>query len=139
MSDLPITVDVFWRKGFVRNAVIGEPGCRVMAFRIPTLVVMLALAAAACGADTGERAGGDEDAQGTSPAITVPQIESTPTELVPSALQLLRHESFPDPLIDPDELISGGPPPDGIPPIDEPVLTRGQIRSSRSTAAVSPR
>ena len=29
-------------------------------------------------------------------------------------------ESTPDPLIDPDDIISGGPPPDGIPPIDDP-------------------
>jgi hypothetical protein len=28
--------------------------------------------------------------------------------------------STPDPLVDPDDIISGGPPPDGIPPIDEP-------------------
>lgn len=28
--------------------------------------------------------------------------------------------SEPSPLVDPDEIISGGPPPDGIPPIDEP-------------------
>jgi hypothetical protein len=28
--------------------------------------------------------------------------------------------SFPDPLVDPAEIISGGPPPDGIPPIDNP-------------------
>lgn len=29
-------------------------------------------------------------------------------------------ESTPEPLIDPDDIISGGPPPDGIPPIDDP-------------------
>jgi hypothetical protein len=29
-------------------------------------------------------------------------------------------ESFPQPLIDLDHLVSGGPPPDGIPPIDDP-------------------
>jgi len=29
-------------------------------------------------------------------------------------------ESTPDPLVDPDDIISGGPPPDGIPPIDDP-------------------
>jgi hypothetical protein len=28
--------------------------------------------------------------------------------------------STPDPLVDPDDIISGGPPPDGIPPIDAP-------------------
>jgi hypothetical protein len=31
-------------------------------------------------------------------------------------------DEFPDPLIDPNEVISGGPPPDGIPPVDEPVF-----------------
>jgi hypothetical protein len=31
-------------------------------------------------------------------------------------------DEFPDPLIDPNEVISGGPPPDGIPPIDDPVF-----------------
>jgi hypothetical protein len=31
-------------------------------------------------------------------------------------------EEFPDPLIDPNEVISGGPPPDGIPPVDDPVF-----------------
>ncbi len=30
--------------------------------------------------------------------------------------------SFPDALIDPDDIQSGGPPPDGIPPIDSPVF-----------------
>lgn len=39
---------------------------------------------------------------------------------VPSALEDRRAEEFPDPLIDPSEILSGGPPPDGIPPIDEP-------------------
>jgi hypothetical protein len=29
-------------------------------------------------------------------------------------------ESEPSPLVDPDEIVSGGPPPDGIPPIDNP-------------------
>jgi hypothetical protein len=31
-------------------------------------------------------------------------------------------DEFPEPLIDPEEVISGGPPPDGIPPIDDPVF-----------------
>src|SRR5919106_6255864 len=30
----------------------------------------------------------------------------------------------PEPLVDPSEIISGGPPPDGIPPIDEPEFQR---------------
>ncbi len=43
-----------------------------------------------------------------------------PGEDVPSALDDPRHPALPEPLIDLDELISGGPPPDGIPPIDHP-------------------
>ncbi len=38
----------------------------------------------------------------------------------PSALDDPRHPDLPQPLIDPGELVSGGPPPDGIPPIDAP-------------------
>jgi hypothetical protein len=40
----------------------------------------------------------------------------------PSALDNMVAEEFPNPLIDPGEVISGGPPPDGIPPIDDPVF-----------------
>ncbi|MDR9451618.1 MAG: DUF3179 domain-containing protein [Acidimicrobiia bacterium] len=38
----------------------------------------------------------------------------------PSALDNIDDPSFPPPLVDPAEIISGGPPPDGIPPIDDP-------------------
>jgi hypothetical protein len=41
-------------------------------------------------------------------------------EEVASALENPADPSFPDPLIDLDDLVSGGPPPDGIPPIDDP-------------------
>lgn len=40
----------------------------------------------------------------------------------PSALDTMFSDEFPDPLIDPGEVISGGPPPDGIPSIDDPVF-----------------
>ena len=40
----------------------------------------------------------------------------------PSALEDPHASEYPDPLVDPNEIISGGPPPDGIPPIDEPVF-----------------
>lgn len=43
---------------------------------------------------------------------------------VPSALDDRDNPAFPAPLIDPDELISGGPPPDGIPAIDAPAFER---------------
>jgi hypothetical protein len=40
----------------------------------------------------------------------------------PSALDDPRADAFPDPIVDPTQIISGGPPPDGIPPIDDPVF-----------------
>ncbi len=40
----------------------------------------------------------------------------------PSALDNMFDDEFPEPLIDPGEVISGGPPPDGIPSIDDPVF-----------------
>ena len=40
-------------------------------------------------------------------------------EGIPSALEDREHPAFPEPLIDPDQLLSGGPPPDGIPSIDD--------------------
>ena len=39
---------------------------------------------------------------------------------VPSALDDRRNDDFPAPLIEIGQILSGGPPPDGIPPIDEP-------------------
>jgi hypothetical protein len=33
-------------------------------------------------------------------------------------------DAFPEPLIDPAEILSGGPPPDGIPAIDSPTFER---------------
>lgn len=38
----------------------------------------------------------------------------------PSALDDMTHPALPVPLLDPSEIISGGPPPDGIPSIDSP-------------------
>ncbi len=60
----------------------------------------------------------------------VSALDSSPTasdgsarEDVPSALrQAIDDPSLPDPLVDPSEMISGGPPPDGIPPVDDPVF-----------------
>jgi len=55
-----------------------------------------------------------------APSVTVVQADTSPREDVPSALQDFTADGLPKPLIESDELTAGGPPPDGIPPIDEP-------------------
>ncbi len=60
----------------------------------------------------------DPDADPTP--FSVDQISSTPREDLASALDDRFDSSFPTPLVDPEEIRSGGPPPDGIPAIDEP-------------------
>ena len=85
-------------------------------------LAVLALVLAACGgAAVDERATAD-------PAASPPQPETTATSASgdaglpsgPSALVNRFDPSFPDPLIDPSDIIAGGPPPDGIPPVDDP-------------------
>jgi len=56
--------------------------------------------------------------------VQLPQAASSPREDVPSALRDMADAAFPDPLIDPAEILSGGPPPDGIPAIDDPKFER---------------
>jgi hypothetical protein len=56
------------------------------------------------------------ESQTTTPA---PAASSAGAE-VRTALDNPRHPDLPAPLIDPRDLVSGGPPPDGIPPIDDP-------------------
>ena len=64
---------------------------------------------------------GSDSAEGTDAASTSSSSPAAaPREDVPSALEDRNHPSFPEPLIDPDALLSGGPPPDGIPAIDRP-------------------
>jgi hypothetical protein len=83
----------------------------------------LALVAVACG-------GASESPQTQTPdsvaAPTSPGDNSTASPgsgelpVGPSALDNMTDPELPTPLIDPEEIISGGPPPDGIPSIDEP-------------------
>jgi hypothetical protein len=75
----------------------------------------LALIVAACGPDGTER--GQTEPAPTTEANT--GADPLP-ENAASALEDMTHPSFPEPLVDPEEIISGGPPPDGIPPIEEP-------------------
>jgi len=57
---------------------------------------------------------------GVDPARDDPGASGSAREGVPSALDDPADPVFPEPLIDLDHLVSGGPPPDGIPPIDDP-------------------
>ncbi|MDX1450349.1 MAG: DUF3179 domain-containing protein, partial [Acidimicrobiia bacterium] len=83
----------------------------------------LALVAAACGTDPGPAF----PAAGESPEEPQP-INVRPPALPPvgqlpdgpSALRDFSDEAFPPPRVDTSLIISGGPPPDGIPPIDRP-------------------
>ncbi|MDZ7676051.1 MAG: DUF3179 domain-containing protein [Acidimicrobiales bacterium] len=87
--------------------------------RIVALAAALAIVAGAC-ASGGSGDGESVDGGSETTSMTVTQVTSSPSEDVPSALDDRIDPSFPEPLVDPSEVVSGGPPPDGIPPIDEP-------------------
>jgi hypothetical protein len=104
-----------------------------MRLRLVAGIVALGLVAAACGGgDDGGGGSGGAAAETRRPdapvpaaertGVTVPQVAPGPREDVASALEDPEDGSFPDPLIDPGDVISGGPPPDGIPSIDEPTF-----------------
>ena len=70
--------------------------------------------------DTDETVGSDE-------RVVVEQVAPSPVEDGPSALSAARGgivEGLPEPVVPLIELMSGGPPPDGIPPIDSPTFLR---------------
>jgi hypothetical protein len=89
-------------------------------------LVALAIVLAACGGaaidDTTGDTGPTEAVAATSDASVGTAATAAPGGLPvgPSALEDRFDPSFPDPLIDPAEILSGGPPPDGIPPVDDP-------------------
>jgi len=94
------------------------------------LMAAVALVATACASATGGTTSAPSntasttpnDAPATTTATTTAAAVQAPGSLPtgPSALDDRFDSSFPEPLIDPNEVISGGPPPDGIPPIDDP-------------------
>ena len=75
----------------------------------------LALVTTACGTGTNAGSGSGADA-GTASVVS-------------SALDDLRDPSFPEPLIEVDDLLAGGPPPDGIPALDDPAFETTQETS----------
>jgi hypothetical protein len=82
--------------------------------RISGMLAVLALVLSACTTDPTTDASDSDDAEEAS-------IEG-PLPDGPSALDDMDHPDFPEPLVDTEDVISGGPPPDGIPPIDEPAF-----------------
>jgi len=72
------------------------------------IAALLALVGAGCATDSTR----DTSGLGRSGAGLLPDG--------PSALSNPFDSAFPDPLVDPTQIVSGGPPPDGIPPIDAP-------------------
>jgi hypothetical protein len=83
------------------------------------LIGAIALVAAACSS-----ADADDDTEAGAPETTLAAASAssgaTGLPAGGSALDNRFDDTFPDPLIDPAEIVSGGPPPDGIPPIDDP-------------------
>jgi len=84
------------------------------------LLVALAVFGAACASDGGATA--DNHAR----LVPVAQVASSAREETTSALDDPTASGLPKPLVDPAAIISGGPPPDGIPPIDHPKFERAR-------------
>lgn len=103
---------------------------RKMKAKLSLIGIAIALLAAACG-DAGtasEEAGTPPTTSSLADPTAVPDADTGAQPAVgvlpqgPSALETSSAPEFPPPLVDPQEIISGGPPPDGIPPIEEPVF-----------------
>lgn len=115
------------------------------------LILIVALLLAACGAAVGESSpGGSEPPDGAAPPPTQdaaseevseshpgPEVEIRLNEEIPRRLQSNTvgwNTDFSRSTIDLDDLLSGGPPRDGIPPIDEPRF----ISVDEAAAEVAP-
>lgn len=59
-------------------------------------------------------------------SVQLPQAKAGPREDTPSALEDMDNGQFPKPLLDTEQIMSGGPPPDGIPAIDQPRFLRAK-------------
>jgi len=84
-------------------------------------VTLLAVTACSPPADTTDR-----PSDTAAEEVELPQVAAGPREDGPSALDNMRDQQLPKPLLDPGKILSGGPPPDGIPPIDEPRFARAR-------------
>jgi len=91
-------------------------------FGMVTAFTAGALIVAACGASPEDETVGDDLSSSTVATSTTTSAELEGIPAGPSALTDRTAEVFPDPLVPIAEIISGGPPPDGIPPLDAPVF-----------------
>ena len=93
--------------------------------RTVAAILACALSATACGAGPTAAHQSNPAAQQASPAsVALPQIPASGREQVPSALYGPAGPGLPRPLVNPADIIPGGPSPDGIPAIDQPRFLR---------------
>ncbi len=88
--------------------------------------VLTSLLLSAC---TGNTASSSPEASGagrstSSAPVVLEPVEESPKEDGPSALDDLSDKRLPRPIVDPARILSGGPPPDGIPAIDRPTFQK---------------
>lgn len=87
---------------------------------IVTFAAAMLLLAACGGSALPEDVNEESQATTNASGSDSPAVGALPSG--PSALDNMFSTEFPESLIDPGQIISGGPPPDGIPPIDNPVF-----------------
>jgi len=92
--------------------------------RLAALLSAVVLVGAACGSSASEDGGPLSSGPAESTVATrAEQLEPSPPDVTVSGLAMYRGEQIdgaPEPLVDLDDIRSGGPPPDGIPSIDDP-------------------
>jgi hypothetical protein len=88
--------------------------------KLIVLTAAIALTAAACSAAVGADGSSENDPSTEPITSTTVFVDAGDLPAGPSALDNKFDEAFPEPLIEPRDVVSGGPPPDGIPPIDDP-------------------
>jgi hypothetical protein len=88
--------------------------------KLMVLAAAIALTAAACSAAVGHDGSAPDEPATEATTSTTVEIDTGDLPVGPSALDDRFADAFPEPLIEPSAVVSGGPPPDGIPPIDDP-------------------